>query len=96
MLGMVGKPADYGRFLVNANAILGFDAAEDIENIHCPTLIIGGADDKIVGVKASYEMKERIPGSQLYIYDGLGHAAYEEAGDFYQRVFDFLENGSGE
>ena len=96
VLGMVGKPVDYGRFLVNANAILGFDEAEEIENIHCPTFIIGGADDRIVGVEASYEMKERIPGSQLYIYDGLGHAAYEEAPDFYQRVFDFLENGSGE
>ncbi len=43
VLGMVGKPADYGRFLVNANAILGFDAVGEIENIHCPTFIIGGA-----------------------------------------------------
>ena len=42
------------------------------------------------GIKASYEMKERIAGSALYVYLGLGHAAYEEARDFNQRVFHFL------
>ena len=30
-------------------------------------------------------------GSALYLYPGLGHAAYEEAGDFYERVFRFLK-----
>ena len=35
-------------------------------------------------------MKERIAGSELYVYPGLGHAAYEEARDFNQRVFHFL------
>jgi pimeloyl-ACP methyl ester carboxylesterase len=43
-----------------------------------------------VGIEASYEMKERIAGSELYVYPGLGHAAYEEARDFNQRVYDFL------
>ena len=91
LLGLLGKPASYDRFLVNAEAILGFDALDELGKIACPTLIIGGADDKIVGIDASYEMKARIPGSELYVYDGLGHAAYEEAGDFYDRVFSFLE-----
>jgi len=36
-------------------------------------------------------MNERIANSRLHIYSGLGHAAYEEASDFYQRVYDFLE-----
>lgn len=96
VIGKVGKPADYCRFLINANAILEFDAEPEFVKITCPTLIIGGRDDKIVGVEASYEMNALIKGSQLYIYDDLGHAAYEEAPDFYQRVFNFLENGSGE
>ena len=39
-----------------------------------------------------HELNERIAGSALYIYPGLGHALFEEAGDFYQRVFDFLEH----
>ena len=91
VIGKIGKPHNYDRFLINANAILGFDAYEELCKIICPTYIIGGAEDKTVGAKASYEMKEQIEHSELYIYKGLGHAAYEEAEDFYERVYDFLK-----
>ena len=39
---------------------------------------------------APAELHARIPGSELFLYPGLGHAAYEEAPDFYSRVFEFL------
>ncbi|MBR2123209.1 MAG: alpha/beta hydrolase [Lachnospiraceae bacterium] len=91
LLGQIGKPESYSRFLTNANAILDFDASEDLSRITCPTLIIAGEEDKIVGVQASYEMNEKIAGSRLHVYPGLGHAAYEEARDFNERVFGFLD-----
>ena len=91
VLGFVGKPKSYDRFRVNANAILWFDARSDIHKISCPTLIIAGEDDKIVGVDASYEMNRLIEGSSLFVYPGLGHALYEEAPDFNRRVYGFLE-----
>ena len=91
LLGIIGKPADYHRFLVNANAILSFDASDELYKIVCPTLIIGGEEDKIVGIEASRELSEKISNSRLYVYPGLGHALYEEAKDFYDRVFSFLE-----
>ena len=91
IIGIVGRPKDYGRFLSNAGAIIDFDASDELCRIACPTLIIGGEDDKIVGVHASYDLNELIPDSQLYIYRGLGHAAYEEASDFNRRVLSFLE-----
>ena len=90
-ISFVGKPADYDRFLANADAILGFDAFHELNKISCPTLIIGGEEDQVVGVQASYDMHAQIAGSELYVYPGLGHAAYEEAKDFNQRVYDFLE-----
>ncbi len=95
IIGHIGKPADYGRFLVNARAILGFDAYEAIGSIACPTLIIGGEEDKVVGIRPSHDMKERIPGSEIAVYPGLGHAAYEEAEDFNRRVYDFLTKDTG-
>lgn len=91
IIGFIGKPLNYDRFLINANAVLGFDARNELNKIACPTLIIGGELDRTVGVQASYEMKSQIAGSELYVYPGLGHAAYEEAKDFNQRVFNFLE-----
>ena len=91
LLGHLGKPKDYGRFLINARAILRFDAMEDLERIACPTLILAAEEDRIVGVDASYRMQKKIAGSRLHVYKGLGHAAYEEAPDFNERVLKFLE-----
>ena len=61
----------------------------ELDQIQCPTLIIAGDDDKTVGNEAYVELHERINKSELYVYDGLGHGAYEEAKDFYERVFMF-------
>lgn len=90
LMGFMGKPRNYNRFFVNANAILQFDASEELDKIVCPTYIIAGDKDKTVGIDASYELHEKINDSELYVYEGLGHAAYEEAKDFYGRVFEFL------
>lgn len=62
----------------------------ELNNIICPTLIIGGDNDKIVGVTSSVELTDKIKDSELFIYKGLGHAAYEEAKDFNNRVLNYL------
>ncbi|MBQ6489300.1 MAG: alpha/beta hydrolase [Solobacterium sp.] len=92
VIGLVGKPKDYRRFIINSNAILNFDIRPRLNEIQCPVLIIGGSEDRTVGIQASYEMHEQIRDSELYVYPGLGHAAYEEAEDFNARVFRFLES----
>ncbi len=83
------KPSSYDRFLKNARAILGFDSREELSAIRCPTLILAGSDDHTVGNEAPYELHAAIPGSELFVYDGLGHGAFEEAKDFYDRVLEF-------
>lgn len=91
LIGAVGRPKSYDRFLANARAILSFDVYDLLGQITCPTLMIGGEKDRIVGAQGSYELKQQITGSELVIYPEFGHAAYEEAKDFNQKVFDFLE-----
>ncbi|MBP5236142.1 MAG: alpha/beta hydrolase [Clostridia bacterium] len=90
VIGAVGKPKSYDRFLTNARAILSFDAASVLPSLSCPVLIIGGEEDRIVGAEASRELHRLIPGSRLVLCPGLGHAAYEEAKDFDQTILDFL------
>lgn len=85
------KPKSYDRFLKNANAILGFDVRNDLSKINCPTFIIAGSDDKTVGKEAAYELNKGISNSELFIYKGLGHGAYEEAKDFYDKVLEFCD-----
>ena len=90
ILGRIGKPKDFSRFIVQALSCVRHDAYSDLERITCPTLVIGGEQDKIVGAHASIEIADKIQGSGLYLYKGLGHAAYEEAKDFNDRVMQFL------
>ena len=79
------------RFFRNAYAILDFDAREELSSVKCPVLIIAGSEDRTVGTEAADDLKECIPESRVYVYEGLGHGLYEEARDFYDRVFDFCE-----
>lgn len=85
------KPERYERFLRNAYAIMDFDARDELPGITCPTLIIAGDDDHTVGNEAPYELHEYISGSELFVYRGLGHGAFEEGRDFYDRVYSFCE-----
>lgn len=89
LLTLLQKPKDVRRFLTLAHACLTCTAYDRLDRITCPTLVIGGAEDRVVGSNASVEIAEKL-GCALYLYPGLGHAAYEEAPDFNRRVLDFL------
>ena len=89
LLAGLTKPRTYDRFLRNALAILDFDCCSELRKISCPTLIIAGSDDHTVGNDAADELSRAITGSELYVYEGLGHGAFEEAKDFYDRVLEF-------
>ena len=92
VISRIGKPKDFSRFIIQANACINHHAYNELEKIKCPTLVIGGDSDKVVGKSASEEMAERISGSKLIVYEGLGHGAYEEGKDFSRQVMAFLLN----
>ena len=90
LLGRIGKPKNFSRFLIQAASCIAHDAYDELDKIMCPTLVIGGDLDKIVGADSASVTADRIKGSELFIYHGLGHAAYEEAKDFHERILAFL------
>lgn len=92
LLSLLGKPKDGQRFVRLAKACLTVDVYERLGQISCPVLILGGKEDKIVTAAASVEMAEKLD-CELYLYENLGHAAYEEAADFNQRILDFWRKG---
>ena len=91
LFGSIGKPKSFDRFRIQAASCLTHDAYDQLDRISCPTLVIGGKEDKIVTGEASVEIAERIPDCKLFMYDGLGHGLYEEAPDFLQRVSVFCK-----
>ena len=89
LLTILQKPKDVKRFVILAKSCLSCDTYDILDKIKCPTLVIGGKQDKVVSGVASEEIAEKL-GCRLHMYDNLGHAAYEEAQDFNQMVYDFL------
>lgn len=90
LLIMVQKPKDVERFLILSRACLTCNTYDELEKITCPVLVIGGKKDKVVTGVASEEIAEKL-GCEIYMYEELGHAAYEEATDFNERVFEFFK-----
>lgn len=90
LLGRMGKPKSFKRFLIQAASCISHNADEELNKIICPTLVIGGDCDKIVGTASASAIADKISKSELFVYNGLGHAAYEEAKDFNERVLNFL------
>ena len=89
-LGVIGKPKNCDRFLIQATSCIEHNSYLELEKIICPTLVIGGGCDKIVGANAATELSDKIRNCELFIYKTLGHATYEEAKDFNDRVLYFL------
>ena len=89
LLTLIQKPKDTNRFINLLESCLTCNAYEELDKITCPTLVIGGELDKIVGKESSIELANKLS-AELYIYEGLGHALYEEAKDFNKRVYEFL------
>ena len=87
----MSKKADLKRFVILAESCLTCDTYEELSKIQCPTLVLGGKLDKVVTGKASEEIAEKLK-CEIYMYEELGHAAYEEAKDFNKRIFVFLKN----
>ena len=89
LLTILQKPKDVHRFITLSKSCLTCDIYDELDKIKCPVLVIGGGKDKVVGGKSSEEIAQKL-GCEIYMYDNLGHAAYEEAKDFNKRVYDFF------
>lgn len=92
LLRKIGKPKDFERFIIQAESCIRHNSHFELNKIVSPTLIIGGDSDKIVGVNSAFELSSKIKDRELFIYKGLGHAIYEEAKDFNNRILNFLCN----
>ncbi len=85
---------DLDRFIILAQSLRDFDITDELDQIACPVLLIGSKDDRVLGVEAAQVIAEHLSGRpdfELYLYDGYGHAAYDTAPDYKERVLSFLE-----
>ena len=77
------------RFGILARACYSFDCRDELEKIQCPVLVLGSAQDRVLGSASSPDLAERL-GCACFLYRDYGHAVCDEAPDFRQRMLDFL------
>jgi 3-oxoadipate enol-lactonase len=80
-------------FARHGQAMQGFQVCDQLHRITRPTLIQHGGADLLLPLFNAEELKERIPGSRLKIYEGLGHLfLMEDPETFNKDVLDFIQN----
>ncbi|MFH1112327.1 MAG: alpha/beta fold hydrolase [Pseudomonadota bacterium] len=84
-------PADL--FHKDFSACNGFDVMKHVHEIHLPTCIIVGADDKLTPVKYSQFLHDKISGSLLHVIPGAGHLVMiEKPRDFNRCLAEFFRD----
>ena len=71
---------------------MNFDSSGRAEGIHAPTLVVNGAEDRIVSPESARELAGRIPDSRYVEIEGSGHLLFIERSDeFNDTVMGFLD-----
>ena len=91
VVGRLTRPKSYERFYIQAQAVLGHDAAAQLHRIEAGTLVLGGGQDRALGCEASRQLAAAIDGAELKLYPQWGHAVYEEEKTFNRTVLEFLK-----
>ena len=87
--------ADLRRFIILAEGTKGFNVTDKLDRIQSPVLAIGVFEDSVLDSDATMEIAEKLDvhsDFRLYMYTGFGHAAFDTAPDYRERILRFLES----
>ena len=83
-----GTSRELSHFATQVGAALHFDAWEELEKIRAKVMVTGSWNDNVLGARASVEMAAKLK-CPLHMHAGYGHACYDEAPDFKNRLYAF-------
>ena len=80
-------------FVILADSLKNFDVTDKMDKIECPVLAVNDKGDQVLGAEAVETMEQYMslrPDWDFYMYDGYGHALYDTAPDFKDRMLEFF------
>ncbi len=78
-------------YLLQINAIYGFDAFDRLPQIAAPTMVLTGTDDVLIPPANSRGIAAKIPNAQLVEFDHAGHLFFvEKAGNVNELLIRFF------
>ena len=92
-----GRPmAPVEAFLRQADAVIGHDAAAQLEQIQAPTQLTFGRHDAVTSTRFAGPLTSGIKNAELVVFEDCSHAPiYENVADFNQRTLAFLTRNVG-
>ena len=93
MIARTVSDEELRRFIILAEGTRGFDLSDRLGEIRCPVLAIGAKDDAVLGDDALTQIADRLAGKtdfSAYQYEGYGHAAFDTAPDYQERLYRFF------
>ncbi len=90
-LRLVPKPRDPHRIVHIFEELLHLDQRALVAQITCPTLVIGGEQDRVIDAAVQRDMAARIPNSHLVLYPAYGHGNDQENPDYRVQVNQFIQ-----
>jgi len=86
---------EFNQFLNLCVGFANYDIRSKLSSISCPSIIVGCEGDRVFGPETSREIYQGISSSndkcKLVIYDdSYGHAVYDEADDFKEKIYNFF------
>ena len=81
------------KFVVLAEGTCDLDVTGELKRIKRPILAIGAADDRVLGPDAGRMIADILrekDGCEYFEYDGYGHAAFDTAPDYKERLYSFF------
>ena len=86
----VGTAENCDRFIVLLDSIIDFDINHLLPYIKCKTMVVGDRNDMIFPEESMKRISDTI-GCELIMYEGYGHAVYDLAPDFKDRMKRFFD-----
>lgn len=77
------------QYAISSAASLSFDLYDRLKEIRCPVLVLGAGRDRVLSVTGSIEIAEKL-GCECFLYGDYGHAVYDTAPDYKDRIAGFF------
>ena len=84
---------DLERFIIFVEGTRDFNVVDELDKISCPVMAVGVYEDRVLDSDATMEIAEKLEDHtdlKLYMYVGYGHAAFDTAPDYRERLLRFF------
>ena len=83
------------RFAIFSRACDFVDTYDELGKIKCPVLVLGAGSDLVTTPEASQKIVDKLKAEgvacESHMYEGCGHAVFDELPEYKERIFNFLE-----